>query len=1204
MDEQKKRPIRLIKAPWLSLRRRIGRKSGGLRLSRRRKRWGSVLLGVMAAVVGAYLYLSNPSNVRASAESYLNKLVSGDVEISRATFSFTKGIKLRGILILTDEAEAGGQPIFKAESVDLKLSWMALVQGRLAATKISAFRPEVFLVEGVDGHWNFESLFVQRDLNVVRPLPKIILQEGKVHYYEDVGGKAVLGGTFALGARFDPTGPNSNDYIGQVETSMAGQTVAQIEGQFDTVSGTFSKIAAQISLTQAMSQSLPRRARRWMDKYDIRGELAVSGHYGQDGQTQIRAELRGISLRLPLDERTSVEVTNARGQLEFKDEAIVLGDQLGEQTTHQPLHLTALGADWDIGGQILGYQSRAGFDLDISCDELELPKDPELIANLPKMVRKIIKDWNPTGRISLKGKLARAGGSEPKIQANGEVRFIDVTGTFRHFPYATQNISGLVRFNDQKAVLENFRARHQSPSDASKFAELRANGEILAPYDKARVNVMVTTEELFLDDDLREALAPDKKAQWDMFEPTGTAKVRCRVVHKPGLNVSWIGYIEAELTGVSVKAKEFPYPLSDLHGRVCIGPDSVEVGWPTRQSSEPSNEPANERNFVKGRGGKATVELRGVVERLGKPDELMNLEIKAEGMEFNEVLVAALHPDARELYETLNPSGSADIRANIIRSKDKNEESGFLIDVWPRDAQCRHKDFPYPLEQVTGHVRLSPGKFELVEFKAKQGQASFKGSGVIVTKDKEHYQADLTIWGKGVELDKLVYESLKPDQKQTWDDLEPAGKCDAKLRVIDDPGGLLSYEVTVEPLGGQMTYKLFPYTLRDLSGDVVIEPKQVQVNIRGNEPTIKVTGYVKQIKDKQSAKLVVVAEQVVMDEKLKTVLPKNVQELWEIFDPQGKVDVQIDSLNYIPGTTGSDDGRLGMKGTLVLKELVLNKPLVCRDLTGSIAGSMQSGDKGLELVLQGELSAPKLNVASVELEKVSGIFIKGSKQSDQWSIHNIRASLAGGQVVGHLKSGRGTKGGYSALLQAQNVDLAKLIQQIKRAKGTVPDKDAQNSGQVTGILKGSVSMEGQFDDPTSMAGRGRILIDHARLYKQPVMTEIMRDLNLQPVNANAFDKVEVEFYLQGQQIIFTQIMLSGPALRMGGMGIYQRDKDWLAVILKRDPPDDIWIQLPALPEAMVAEINGPLADPKVEAKPFRDVSEELKSLFRKRKPRK
>ena len=326
MAEREKRYIRLIKAPWLSLHRRLGRKPGRLRISRRRRQWGFVLLAVLVVLAGMFFYLTNPTNLRISAERYLQRLVNGQVTVGRALFTFTQGIELYDIRIRTNQAQAQENPVFKADNLTLKLSWLALLRGQLAATQISAFRPEVFLVEHSSGHWNFEPLFVDRDFKLVRPLPRIILSEGKIHYYEDGAGKPILGGTFRLTAHFEPRGPQEKDYFGRVETSLAEQTLATLEGRFDTVSGTFSEIAAQISLTEAARQSVPRRVRAWMDKYNLTGELSVSGDYGPGTANRITAELEGVGFRLPLNERRSLVISNARGQLQFTDSAILLGD--------------------------------------------------------------------------------------------------------------------------------------------------------------------------------------------------------------------------------------------------------------------------------------------------------------------------------------------------------------------------------------------------------------------------------------------------------------------------------------------------------------------------------------------------------------------------------------------------------------------------------------------------------------------------------------------------------------------------------------------------------------------------------------------------------------------------------------------------------------------------------------------------------------
>ena len=1191
MGQQKKRIFKLIKSPSQNLRRRPKRKRS------QGRKFALVLLFVLGVLIGTFFYLSKPQNVRASAERYLERLLNGEVEVEQASFSLTQGVKLTGIRILQKGAQAPSNLVFKADNVNLKLSWLALVQGRFEAREISAFRPEVFLVEGSSGTWNFEPLFIDRDFKHILPLPKIVLREGQVHYYEDVGGKAVLGGTFRLMASFESEGSGTNYYFGQVETSVGEQTVARLEGRFNTASGTFSEIAAKISLSEVVRQSLPRRARVWMDKYNIRGQLSVSGHYGPETQTRIKVELEGLDCRLPLNEQKSITINNARGQLHFTDEGILLGAQeLGESGGKEPLRFAALGAQWAIGGQFLGYEQQSDFALDISSPEFLLPRDPELIKSLPRALRTILEDWDASGLIAIDSNLKRVAKVGPQIQASGQVRCIDAAGEFRYFPYPIKNIQGLIRFNPQKTFLEDFRASHQSNKDPNKVVHFVGNGEVLAPYEKPKAVFNMTITGLILDDELRAALLDKDKAKWDRFKPSGSADVQCRVVHEPGDEELWKAYIEADLTGASATDKEFPYPLQELRGRVYIGPNEVEIGRGVGEGLEITDKEPKQEDFVSGRAGKGKVQLRGLVDNLGGPDELMNLEVKADGLEFDEVLAKALPSEAKKLYEVVNPSGSGDVWGKIIRAK--SEEPDFLIDVWPRDAKCRHKDFPYPLEQVKGPVRLSPGKFELLDFSAKQGSATFTGSGVVASKDNEHYEAALTIIGQGVQLDKLVYENLDPQQKQLWDQLQPGGKCDVKLEIVNDPQGQLTHQLKVEPRGAQITYKPFPYELGNLSGELIIEPEQVRVDVRGSDPAIQIAGHLREHKNEQLVKLAVFADDVALDEKLRIALPEKMQRLWEVFEPRGKVDVKIDSLDHIQGASG--EGLLGLEGSLVLKELSLNKPLLCQNLSGTVRGLVQSGPDGPQVVLLGELALPELKVGQLRVKKLSGTLAKESKDSDQWSIHHIQGEMGGGQVAGNIEGNKGADGKYEALLQVVNVDLAKLIKEFQSAKPE-GSKNKENGFRAEGRLTGSVGLEGNFNEPGSMGGRGHIFIDRARLYDLPLIIRMLHTLSLQANETNAFETAAIDFYLQGQDIIFTEIILDGPALRMGGMGVYDRKKDWLTVVVTRDPPKNILSGLPAFPEAMVAEINGPLGDAQVEAKPFREVSEELKKLFRKRK---
>ena len=68
------------------------------------------------------------------------------------------------------------------------------------------------------------------------------------------------------------------------------------------------------------------------------------------------------------------------------------------------------------------------------------------------------------------------------------------------------------------------------------------------------------------------------------------------------------------------------------------------------------------------------------------------------------------------------------------------------------------------------------------------------------------------------------------------------------------------------------------------------------------------------------------------------------------------------------------------------------------------------------------LKLSELKVEPLRVKKLSGMLTKESKDSAQWGIRNIRAEMAGGQVVGHIVGNKGSEGKYEALLQVDNVD--------------------------------------------------------------------------------------------------------------------------------------------------------------------------------------
>ena len=367
------------------------------------------------------------------------------------------------------------------------------------------------------------------------------------------------------------------------------------------------------------------------------------------------------------------------------------------------------------------------------------------------------------------------------------------------------------------------------------------------------------------------------------------------------------------------------------------------------------------------------------------------------------------------------------------------------------------------------------------------------------------------------------------------------------------------------------------------------------------DPDVSIAGVVAGPSGAPNANMKIVAKDVPLDERLKAILPEGMQAAWEPVNPEGKVDIYINSLNFSLSESG---GKIwDLSGAGLLKDVNLANPFPCRGLSANITGNLQTSKKGTQIICQGPLTIPELQVGPLRITDVTGLFSKESAADPRWSVKNIKGKLAGGTVLAQINGKFETDGAFAATIEAEEVDLATLMNEFAASRKEKDDSSQPEEAQAQGILKASVKLDGKLSAAETPTGRGKVLIEKAQLYRLPLIIQIMRVLSLQPIHTNAFDTASFDFYLEGQKIIFTEIALTGPALRMVGTGVYDRSDDTIHAVLVNDPPKDFWRILPTLPQMVVAEIGGTMAEPKVQDKPFRDISEELKSLFQARKPR-
>src|SRR5689334_23111321 len=71
------------------------------------RRWGMVFVFfLLVSVICTYWVLTDSRRVRSMAQDYLSKLTGGRVEVQNATLSIFEGLRLDGVVVRVDDADA------------------------------------------------------------------------------------------------------------------------------------------------------------------------------------------------------------------------------------------------------------------------------------------------------------------------------------------------------------------------------------------------------------------------------------------------------------------------------------------------------------------------------------------------------------------------------------------------------------------------------------------------------------------------------------------------------------------------------------------------------------------------------------------------------------------------------------------------------------------------------------------------------------------------------------------------------------------------------------------------------------------------------------------------------------------------------------------------------------------------------------------
>jgi hypothetical protein len=1167
------------------------------------------LLAVIALLGWGYFYVVNDSRVQTEVERYLSAATGCKVKVDRAQFSLLSGIRVKNLCLYIGQSEL---PFLQAQTVVMNHRPSGLIlRGRLEPTEIVCLSPVVSLVEDVNtGRLNTDDIFPLPQVStqpgrLPLDLPVIRIRDGELNVYDSDAGQLVKIGSTRMSVVLRP---REDRGLYQLEFDEQGQSGSGISGQgtLDTSTGR-TQITGFFALSD-LSKTLPRKYRTWYKRYQITGrprgcEWTMAAHVGATTQSNDPAQfergavrLNDVSMELPPEEG-GLKLANVRGRLIFDPAGIEVRELTGR--------LPQLGgAAFSLQGRYDGYDAQSSFDLALKLENITLPISGPPPGRLGDVLAQVQKSLGPAGKAALAANIQRLNG---QVHVHGQVDLQDLTLNVGPRPLPVEQVEGQILFDDDCLEFRQIRAR-------AGVGTLEAKGTLSGWGEQTACDLTISAKDMELTRQLHDALPPTVQAAWDGLDAHG--RINCVVAVRRGGTEGEPTDVQAEIDldgRTSVRHAEFPLPLDKLHGKVKVNADRAVL------------------ENVTGISGKATCTINGWAALTANGD--YQLRFSADDLALDRQLYQALPQQAREIYQGFNLSGQADVMDGVVTRT--GGQTQYLLPVTLEEVTMTPAIFPYRLEHANGNVTISPGKVVIEHLLARHAQARvnlLRGSFDLGERlERLSLQAEV----EDLPLDEQLRAALPEGLRADWDAFSPSGITDLSVQLATQlgpsspagegggaatasssapatvpapaPAAVADYRLVLRPHTMRARHRLVPWPMSELAGTIIVEPAgltfQKLAGLAG-AARFELDGRILTPPDGLTAQLALKSGPLPIDKPLLDLLPARLREQTGISG--GTVAANLKSLRIGPGAsaatapasapaTAKASGELewAMDGRLDLADLVLDPGLgAAVKLSASLDGQLAAA--GADRLR----AAADLNVSRLDLgERHMGDFtgrIEKDPSSALMKINNIVGNICGGRLAGFAEVKLIWPMPYGFSLSVEDADLERLL---GLAATTTQPAD------VKGKLTGSLQMTAMAGDPTSRIANGKFHIGEGNIYRVPVLLGTLPLLNLYLPGEDSFHTADVDYYLKGTALAFTEVYLQGSGMSLLGAG---------SVDLKTNRMDMTFLSGKKVPrmsaleevlqgltnEIVTIRVTGPANKPQIKNVPLRSLGVALRDLFK------
>jgi hypothetical protein len=329
----------------------------------------------------------------------------------------------------------------------------------------------------------------------------------------------------------------------------------------------------------------------------------------------------------------------------------------------------------------------------------------------------------------------------------------------------------------------------------------------------------------------------------------------CDVQRPQGLDQHWNVVTHIRLDDAAGAMVAFPYPMSGVSGNLTVTDDRVIIERATMQRDGASlvidgdvtwHDPEAHRKELEREAALAAMSPGERMQSLiattmpaedKTPPLRPELRVTAKNVPIDEKLLSALPEDQRAWLKKLGIAGRFDLDGRVMPATQPtptDSDIGFEFKIDLHDGSAWPNSGTFAASNLSGQMRLTPGRIEIASLRGKRGDADLSASGTVSWGESEPRIA-IEAAAKNLALDPALYAMLPAVGRGAWDQVQPQGTLDASMSysgaVGDSPAGAATqpsngagaaFQLVLTPRQLSATPAAVPYKLDNLAGSVTV----------------------------------------------------------------------------------------------------------------------------------------------------------------------------------------------------------------------------------------------------------------------------------------------------------------------------------------------------------------------------------------------